>query len=275
MSGLTGTGLTANFDGLGHLIDITGTTPAASTISLSYNLSDGTATTTATVTLSVIDTTSGVDSFTLDGNDFSYIDALSGVDTLIGDATLIGNAGIDYFIGSAGNDALSGGDANDMLFGVGNDDVLNGGAGNDSLDGGAGIDKLNGGVGKDTLTGGAGNDTFVFDAALNATTNVDTITDFVSGTDKINLINGTGPFSAIATGSLTYAVAGATLDILGDSGANTAATSATRIIYDPSSGALYYDADGTGTGAAAIQFATLGTATHPSTLVGTDFVVGP
>ena len=119
-----------------------------------------------------------------------------------------------------------------------------------------------------------GSDTFRFNTALNASTNVDTITDFLSGTDKISLANGAGPFSAIGNGALTYAVVGATLDILGDSGANTAPTANTRIIYDPATGALYYDADGTGSGTS-IQFATLGTTTHPAALTGSDFAVGP
>ena len=44
-----------------------------------------------------------------------------------------------------------------------------------------------GGTGNDTLTGGAGADKFVFASALNSLTNVDTITDFVSGTDKLVL----------------------------------------------------------------------------------------
>ena len=176
--------------------------------------------------------------------------------------------------GASQRDVVNAGSGNDQVFGQDGKDTLNGEAGNDELDGGADTDILDGGLGNDLLTGGAGNDTFRFNTTPNAASNLDTITDFVSGADKISLANGAGPFSAIASGSLTYAVTGATLDILGDSGANTAASASTRIIYDPATGALYYDADGNGAGVAA-QFATLGSTVHPLTLAGNDFVVGP
>jgi VCBS repeat-containing protein len=180
---------------------------------------------------------------------------------------------------NASDNPLPGQTGDDIIYALNsgggiNKDVIFAGSGDDTVFGQDGVDEIHGGAGIDVLSGGAGNDTFYFDTTLNATTNVDTITDFTSGSDKLYLANGLGPFSAIATGSLTVAAPGATLDILGDLGANTAPSSATRIIYDPSSGALYYDADGTGAGLA-IQFATLGTTTHPSTLTGADFVVGP
>lgn len=70
-----------------------------------------------------------------------------------------------YVNSGAGNDRITGGDANDFLVG------------------GAGNDRLIGGLGDDQLLGGGGADTFVFrDAPGN-----DTIVDFVSGTDKIDL----------------------------------------------------------------------------------------
>ena len=144
-------------------------------------------------------------------------------------------------------------------------DVILAGTGNDTVFGQAGKDEIHGGAGNDVLYGGGGNDTFVFDTALNAATNVDLIADFASGSDKIGLSNASGLFDQIATGPL----AATAFDIIGDA---TAATGVTRIAYDPSTGALYYDADGGGTGAA-IQFATLGSASHP-TISATDFVIG-
>ena len=60
--------------------------------------------------------------------------------------------------------------------------IVVGGAGN-SLNGGAGLDRLIGGTGDDTMTGGSDKDTFVFDLA----NGLDTITDFKSGQDKIDL----------------------------------------------------------------------------------------
>jgi Ca2+-binding RTX toxin-like protein len=44
-----------------------------------------------------------------------------------------------------------------------------------------------------------------------------------------------------------------------------------RIIYEQSSGKLYYDADGSGSGAQ-IQIAVLGASSHPS-LTATDFLI--
>ena len=55
-------------------------------------------------------------------------------------------------------------------------------AGNDILIGGAGNDTLRGGLGADTLTGGAGSDIFQFEASNGN----DKVTDFVSGTDKLD-----------------------------------------------------------------------------------------
>ena len=56
-----------------------------------------------------------------------------------------------------------------------------------ALYGGIGNDSLFGGLGNDILTGGIGNDTFIFNTALNATSNRDTITDFSHSDDTIQL----------------------------------------------------------------------------------------
>ncbi len=65
---------------------------------------------------------------------------------------------------------------------------FNGGAGSDILTGTNGNDVIVGGGGSDTLTGGAGADTFRYLAASDSTAAAqDTITDFVGGTDRIDL----------------------------------------------------------------------------------------
>ena len=152
--------------------------------------------------------------------------------------------------------SLTGNDGANTLTGTSKNDMLSGGGGNDSLQGGAGDDTLIGGNGNDSLTGGTGSDHFVFDFTPNATTNKDTITDFVSGTDELQFrqaifagLGAPGELSAAAFLSSPTAVAALDLD--------------DRIIYNTATGALYYDADGLG-GAAAMQIAIIGTSTHPA-----------
>jgi len=169
-------------------------------------------------------------------------------------------AGSDTLFGFAN---LSGSNFNDTLSGDAFSNVLNGGGGLDTLSGGAGNDVLAGGLGNDLLIGGAGSDIFHFNTALNAATNLDTIADFVSGADKVRVDHLV--FTAIgALGSFTAAdprfFAGAAAHDADD-----------RIIYDASTGALSYDADGNGAGAA-VQFAVVGTATHPA-LAAADLIV--
>jgi Ca2+-binding RTX toxin-like protein len=77
----------------------------------------------------------------------------------------------------------TGNQAANIITGNGVANTLNGYSGNDTLSGGAGNDFLIGGAGSDNLTGGAGIDGFVF----NSTLGNDTLTDFVSGVDKIRI----------------------------------------------------------------------------------------
>jgi len=111
--------------------------------------------------------------------------------------SVIGTANDDVIVGGIEDDSLSGGAGDDILAGLGGADALFGDAGNDSLDGGAGVDALDGGAGDDilvggtqgdSLTGGAGADTFDYGSAAESNgTQTDTITDFVSGSDVIEL----------------------------------------------------------------------------------------
>jgi serralysin len=165
----------------------------------------------------------------------------------------IGNSVANTITGNAAANKIYGFDGSDMLFGN---------AGNDTIDGGTGNDLLHGDAGNDRLTGGSGIDKFVFDTALSS--NIDTITDFVSGTDKILLDDDF--FNALG---VTGTTAGAILTASKFQPGTAANDAGDRIIYDQTSGSLYYDSDGNGL-AAKVQFAILST---KPVLASTDFLV--
>lgn len=151
------------------------------------------------------------------------------------DNTLYAGAGDNDLDGGLGQDTLSyentsrgvkialalagGGDAAaQRTRGSGRDAVVNfenltGSAYGDTLSGDAGDNLIRGGSGNDMLTGGAGADSFVFDTPLHARRNVDRLMDFDPAEDRI---------------VLDAAIFGAFL------------------AFDPASGYLYCDADGSG-----------------------------
>ena len=156
------------------------------------------------------------------------------------------------------------GAANLNATGSATNNLLLGNSGANILSGLAGNDLIYGGLGNDTLTGGAGSDNFVFNTALNGVTNKDTITDFIAADDTIRLENtGPGLYTALTAGTLTaaafYAAAGA---VKGHDATD-------RIVYNTTTGDLYYDADGSGAGVAT-KFATL--TAHP-TITNADFYI--
>ena len=155
--------------------------------------------------------------------------------------TLTGSANIGG-TGNKLNNTIIGNDGNNTLFGV---------AGDDSLTGGAGNDMLLGGLGNDTIAGGVGADTFVFNTKPNAATNVDTISDF-SSSDGDHLQFSLKLFKELgAVGDLTS-------DQFWSGAGVTAAHDATdRLIYNTTSGDLYYDSDGSGVRYAAVLVANL------------------
>ncbi|NVP56417.1 calcium-binding protein [Rhizobium sp. DBTS2] len=192
------------------------------------------------------------------GDDSIY--GRGGDDTLLGgrgNDRLSGGSGEDRLHGGSGRDVLLGGTGDDRLYGQAGNDRLSGGAGNDRLSGGDGNDRLSGGAGKDVLTGGSGSDQFVFDTRPGKA-NVDTIRDFDVSEDRILLDHDI--FAKLKVGALS-----ASAFVIG-----AKATDATdRIVYDSKSGALSYDADGSGKVAAA-QFAKIGTGLD---LTAADFLV--
>jgi Ca2+-binding RTX toxin-like protein len=151
----------------------------------------------------------------------------------------------------------------EQVIGDGFNDQLSGSAAAETLNGGAGNDTLSGMGGNDTLIGGTGQDTFLFAAAPGAG-NADLVSDFVSGTDKLSFDNSV--FTALgADGNF---VAGDARFAAG-AGFTSGGDASDRIVYDTSSGNLYYDADGSGAGAALLVATLQG---HPA-IAATDITV--
>lgn len=223
-----------------------------------------------------------------------------------GDDTLVGGAGNDRLQGDAGNDTLTGGEGNDLLLGGGDFDIasfagarsgvrvdlaltaaqntregldtlrsIEGVAGSSHADilagtadvnvliGGAGDDLLRGRGGADVLVGGAGDDRFRFDTALSAGSASSHIEDFLSGSDVLELSRGV--FDAFADLPAGSRLSAGVLELGSEATSND-----TRLLFDDSNGALYYDADGAATQFAPIQFAELDSFTL---LRASDFVV--
>ena len=87
----------------------------------------------------------------------------------------------------SGSTTLTGTDVSDLMVGYSGQygGGLSGGKGNDTLYGGSGNDTISGGSGNNILIGGSGSDTFV--VKNSNLSSVDTVMDFSSATDKINL----------------------------------------------------------------------------------------
>ena len=148
--------------------------------------------------------------------------------------------------------------ANSLRGNAGNN-RLSGLAGDDTLSGGGGNDRLVGGPGNDKLIGGPGQDTFDFDTPPDALTNLDRLVNFLPAVDVMRLIG--AAFPGLSTAG-TLAAAEFRIGA-------AAQTAAHRILYDPATGVLRYDADGTGP-VASVRFATL---TNKPAVTHADFVV--
>ncbi len=197
--------------------------------------------------------------------------------------TLFGNGAINKLSGGGGDDLLRGGGGKDTIDGGGGSDTadysdmakavqlkldgskmvsvkiggksedqlknvenVTGGLGKDKLVGDGKANTLDGLLGKDTLSGGAGKDKFLFDTGLGSD-NADSITDFKHKQDKLALDDAI--FSAIGV-KLDKA------EFYAKAGARKAHDASDRIVYDSSTGKLYYDDDGKG-GHAPLLVATL------------------
>jgi Ca2+-binding RTX toxin-like protein len=129
------------------------------------------------------------------------------------------------------------------LYGNETNNTLTGTASADNIQGGGGDDRLTGDGGTDSLAGGADSDTFVFNFPSEG---MDTIGDFVSGTDRLE-ISAAGFGGGLTAGTDPATVFG--------SSSNADFTSTERFHLDTSSDTLYFDADGSGGMATAVAIA--------------------
>ena len=112
-------------------------------------------------------------------------------------------------LGTSGSDVFDESDESENYYinGGGGDDTLHGGSGDEFLVGGAGNDTLRGGDGTDSYIGGGGADTFKVIGSGN-----ETIIDFVSGTDKIDMtaygITAANTSAAVSGGNTVISVDG-------------------------------------------------------------------
>ncbi|MEH2422438.1 MAG: calcium-binding protein [Nostoc sp.] len=142
---------------------------------------------------------------------------------------------------------ITGTEYNDKIVGSNGNDTLNGGnAGNDTILGGAGNDILTGGNGNDILYGNGGTDTFAFN---NYNEGVDIIYDF-NATNELIQVSANDFGGGLSPGSLS-----ANQFTIGAS----ATTSNQRFIYDSTTGALFFDQDGSASGFTQVKFAQLST----------------
>ena len=138
--------------------------------------------------------------------------------------------------------------------------ALVGSSQNDSLIGGKGNDTISGGGGNDTLTGGGGHDKFVFTAAPDTSKNHDIVTDFDHSTDVLQ-------FSKAVFATITNWKAD---EFWSHAGATAGHDGLDRIIYDTTTGNIYYDPDGSGIDPAVLVVTLVGTTSHHPVLTYTD-----
>lgn len=159
---------------------------------------------------------------------------LTGVFDQLGTAVALTRLGADL----SGIENVTGGTGNDFITGDDLVNVLRGGLGNDTLVSGAGAD---------VLIGGLGADVFLFTGPTSGT---DQVPDFINGVDKVAFLDGAfGDISAVNFGQRFNI--NATGTFVGGAYAQQMVDNAGAGL-----GQVFFDADGTGAGAA-VMLATL------------------
>ena len=171
------------------------------------------------------------------GNEFYY------VTPLVNPSTSIIQLGVNKIINPVNNSVAS------------VNSIFTGGTGNDVITGGNNLsDFLTGGLGNDTINTGTGGtaDFVLFNTPLNAATNVDTVTNFNrtgggAAIDRIILDRAIFKDITATYNSTTPSVIGAVNASNIQNGTSTTPLNANiRLIYQTTTGNLYYDQDGSG-----------------------------
>jgi Ca2+-binding RTX toxin-like protein len=208
------------------------------------------------------------------GDDTYYVDnfkdrvserALGGFDTVFSSDSFKLKTGVEALVltGTGDLSGTGGSDAN-TITGNSGANLLDGGKGDDVLNGMGGNDRLIGRLGADTLAGGSGADRFVFATAPVAGGIADTVVDFNSAEGDL-----------IELGRSAFRGLGRTLGTISADqfwsgpGVDRIHLSTDRLLYDTTSGKLWYDADGAGA-VTPVLVAQFGTTTHP-VLTFSDF----
>jgi len=172
----------------------------------------------------------------------------------LGDDIYVLSDQLDTIIDTGGNDTIRSaldvvlidGIENAQLVGVADTIAIGNGADN-TLIGNMADNILEGGLGVDILTGGDGDDQFVL-ANNGAGAGIDTVTDFMSGSDLLVIDLASYDLSPEALGLLSSGLVSADSFVIG-AGA-MALDADDYFIYDTATGILKFDADGNGEGEA-------------------------
>jgi Ca2+-binding RTX toxin-like protein len=145
----------------------------------------------------------------------------------------------------------TGNELDNLLTGNSGNNLLKGLEGKDTLIGNAGDDILVGGEDNDILTGGEGADRFLFgsgDAFKSSDFGVDTITDFSKGSDKIVLSKASFKALNSAVNQNLLASEFTIINTTAGKEISTAGASKGKIVYNSSTGNLFYNQNGASAG---------------------------
>src|SRR5882724_270517 len=153
-----------------------------------------------------------------------YVYGTPGGDSIAGGGDegqiIYGGAGDDTINGTGKGDIIYAGSGNDTVKGNDGDDTIYGGSGSDTINANNGNDTIVGGFGADHLTGSNGDDRFVYlSVADSNAAQFDTISDFKSGSDRIDLA-ALGALAILALTSTSTSVPAHTIAWLYDSATN-------------------------------------------------------